>query len=188
MLNYNKDIEKFINKNKIIASALYATYEVQKKPYTKYFETPYEEIFKKIKFKSGKYNHRIMELYNLDIFRDDSSYTMILILDTVIDILGSIFSYKIGQININNELEELITELINETLLKEEPQFHNLKIINVIKIISQNIEKQYNIDFENKKMEIKKDIKGKSINLSHFIKIHMIDFIVKKKTRIKRKI
>ena len=187
LLNYNKDIEKFINKNKIIASALYATYEVQKKPYTKYFETPYEEIFKKIKFKSGKYSHRIMELYNLDIFRDDSSYTMILILDTVIDILGSIFSYKIGQININNELEELITELINETLLKEEPQFHNLKIINVIKIISQNIEKQYNIDFENKKMEIKKDIKGKSINLSHFIKIHMIDFIVKKRHELKEK-
>ena len=187
LLNYNNDIEKFINKNKIIASALYATYAVQKKPNTKYVETPYEEIFKKIKFKSGKYNHRIMELYNLDIFRDDSSYTMILILDTIIDILGSIFSYKIGQININNELEELFAELINETLLKEEPQFHNLKISNIIKIISTNVEKQYNDDFKNKKMEILKDIKGKARNLSHTIKIHMLDPIIKKRYELKEK-
>ena len=188
LLNFNREIEKNVNKDKIIAKALYATYEVQKKAPTKYFETPFEEIFQKIKYKKGDYNYRIMELYNLKIFRDNSSHTMILILDTIIDILSLTFSNKISEItNIDNQLEELFTELINESLTMKEPIFHNLKALNIINILIQNVKTKYESNFKNEQDEMKISIKEKIKNLSNFIDTQMHQQIVNDNKKLNEK-
>ena len=120
-----------------------------------------------------------MELYNIDIFRDNSSYTMILILDTIIDILNSTFSYEIGEIeDINLILKNIFEEIINEALTEEEPMFHRLEednnkghtkrkiLMELISILINEVQKIYDTDLNKLIKEIKINIKKKAYNLS----------------------
>ena len=83
---------------------------------TKFKDTPFEIIFQNIKLKSNyNFGYRIMELYDLSIFRDNSSHTMINIFETIISILNRIFI----EIQQESGAYSIVFNLFEELILKQ---------------------------------------------------------------------
>ena len=172
LLNFKDEFNKYINDKKIIAKAIFATYVIKKnKPETKFKDTPFEVIFQNIKLnKNYEFGYRIMELYNLSIFRDNYSHTMINIFETIISILRSIFIEIKKESGTYSIIFNLFEELIIETISNKTPSFSNLKIVNIIKYLLSNYIKRFKLVFNQKKEEKIKEIENEKIKLIKIIK------------------
>ena len=155
-----KDSFSFEEKNfdfqKIKAKVFYALFEAEQNISTIFSESDngfkdlIEEIITYIQNSKKRYcyGYRIMEFYDFHLFEDYSSRTMILIIETIYDILEQKFKNCFNN-DIKNILKKVLTDLIILVLSSKSPKFENTKAVDFFKIIYYSFLKSFKTKYGN---------------------------------------
>ena len=152
---FSKDyIEQKFNEKKILVKLLQVIFEGNQNILTIYKENNItniilNDIIKEINNSNEKYNYgyRIMTFYGCDIFEDSQSKTMILIIETINNILKKEFINYLNK-DIENILKDIYKQLIILVFSSESPKFKDTKAIQFFEIIFYSFLKKYKIQYE----------------------------------------
>ena len=155
---------------KIMSKILYASFEGERYIPIVYNNPIINEIIKDTQKLNNnnnnndnkyKYGYRVMTFYNLDLFEDNTSKTMILIIKTIDKIIEQNFKKRIEHFSFI--IKEIYKDFIISVISSESPEFENQKIINIFKYLLYSYLKRYkSIYDENKINNQKQIIKNKS--------------------------
>ncbi len=168
---------------KILAKALYASFEGNKKIYTIYQNSFIDNIIEKIQQlkQNFKYQYRIMGFYDFYLFEDYTSKTMMLIIKTINNILNKELKNYINHPEFMTIIFDILTNFIISIISSENPKFEDSKIIDIFKILLYSFFNRYKnvynkiINNNNKSIEIKKQLFIKIISKIKKEAINKID-------------
>ena len=169
------DSKKIYDAEKIDITSLFSVYESKKPAITKKWKTfpeiDIQNISKKMEINNSKneYGYRIMELYDFDLFRDDISQSMIIIINSInkllVEKLGNYIKEQIVKI-----ISKFYEDYIIEKVVKEEiPNQKNTKILEIFQYLLFYFCKIYEKIYDEELEKNKKEIKNKKINLKNII-------------------
>lgn len=161
---------------KIDIKSLFSCYESKQKPritnkWKTFPDINIQNISQKMKRKDLKYEYgyRIMELYNFDIFRDNISESMLIIINSIDKLLEE----KLGN-NLNKEIIEIISKfyeefIIKEIVIKEIPSIKDAKIIYIFQYLLYSFCKVYEEKYK-EELDLKtEEVKKKKLNFKNII-------------------
>ena len=178
--NSNDFDEKIFDGEKIKAKAIYALFEGNKKISTIFNEKHIlNSVISTIQNSNNNYpyGYRLMEFYDFDLFADNQSKTMMIIISSINSILNQEFKDYINE-DILSILKSIYQELIESVISIEYPKFEESKAVNVFKILFYSFLER----FKNKYGELKKifeDNKKRFVDTISNIKTQVINKINK---------
>ena len=137
------------NEEKILVKAIEALYEGNQKIHTKISQVVTDDIVSDLQKlnKVFDYGYRIMEFYDFDLFSDNESKTMILIVETINNILntnfGDVASDHETVSEINRILKEIYYELIFLVLSLDSPKFEETRALRTFEILYNSFLNKY---------------------------------------------
>ena len=165
ILNFESNI---FDGEKIIAKALYASFEGSRKIQTIYKKLFINNIINNItNFNQNfDYGYRLMPFYNFHLYDDYPSKTMMLIISTVNEIISKLQNY------INMEISDIIYKVYQEFIISiissKSPIIEETKIIYIFKDLLYSFFKRYIFIYNEKEKELNINIKNKKEN---FLKV-----------------
>ena len=163
---FYEDSKKIFDGSKIDIKSLFSCYESRKPGTTKKWKTFPEIEIQNISEKMEnsemqyKYGYRIMELYNFDLFRDDISESMLIIINSIDKILEEKLENNLSE-KIIKIISKFYEEYIIENIAQKEVPVYS-KIIKILQYLlyyfCQIYKEKYTNELKSKENEIKKKI------------------------------
>lgn len=119
-----------------------------------------------------------MEFYAFDLFADNQSKTMMIIIDSINSILNQEFKDYINE-DIISILKNVYQELIESVISTESPKFEDSKAVNIFRILFYSFLKRFKSEYGELK-KIFEDNKKKFLVIINIIKTQVINKIGKK--------
>ena len=186
---YSKDsANELFNDEKILMKALQALYEGKKNiPTVCKEKSLLNIIINEIKNSNKKYEYgyRIMKFYGCNLFEDNQTRTMNLIIETINDILKNLFK-NLTNSDIINILKNVYNELLDLVFSTESPKFEETNATMFFEILFYSFLKKFKSKYEETTIKLKEN-KSKFLKATNDIKNGISTKINYKKNEYERK-
>ena len=168
------DSKKIYDGMKVDIKSLFACYESKKPGKTIKLKTFPETKIQNISIKMEKnntkydYGYRIMELYNFDLYRDDISQSMLIIIDSIDKILEDKLRNILSE-KILNLLSVFYEEFIEKISKEEIPDISNIRILKIFQYLLYFLCKIYDNIYKDEKKQESDEINKKIRELKNII-------------------
>ena len=173
--NSNNFDGKIFDGEKIMVKAIYALYEGNKKIPTLF--NILNDVISNIQNsnKNYHYGYRIMEFYGFDLFSDNQSKTMAIIIFSINSIINKEFKDYINE-DMISILQSVYQELIELVISIEYPKFEDTQAVNIFKILFYSFLKKFKTKYGELK-SIFEENKNKFLDIVNKIKTQVINKI-----------
>ena len=179
-----KNIFNFENNNfdgeKIMAKALYASFEGSRKIPTIYKKSFINNIVNDIQNsnKTFEYGYRIMGFYNFHLYEDYPSKTMILIIETINEIINKQLNNYLN-IEVNSIIFNVYKDFIISVISSKSPNFEEEKIVYIYKDLLYSFFKRYKFIYNDEIKRFEENFENKKYKFLKIVTKIKIEYIRK---------